>query len=75
MNVLMENLRRGALWLRPDDAGLGVVTYIIVENIEIVLQKVADLGGKIVLLKTLHVLAFKAYFTDPDSNLFGLWQE
>jgi len=71
----MENLRRGALWQRPDDADLGVVIYIVVEDIETVLQKVADLGGKIVLPKTHQGPAFKAYFADPDGNLFGLWQE
>ena len=71
----VENLRRGALWLRPDDADHGVVIYVVVEDIEAILQQVADLGGEVILPKTPQGSAFKAYFTDPDGNLFGLWQE
>jgi predicted enzyme related to lactoylglutathione lyase len=71
----IQNIRRGAMWLRSDDANLGVVVYVLVEDIEIVLQKVTDLGGEIVLPKTPQGSAFKAYFTDLDGNLFGLWQE
>jgi predicted enzyme related to lactoylglutathione lyase len=71
----MQNIRRGAIWLRSDDADLGVVVYVLVEDIETVLKKVADLGGEIVLPKTPQGSAFKAYFTDLDGNLFGLWQE
>ena len=70
-----ENLRRGALWLRPDDADHGVVVYVGVEDIEAILQQVADLGGEVALPKTAQGSAFRAYFTDPDGNLFGLWQE
>jgi len=70
-----KNLRRGALWLRPDDADHGVVVYVVVEDIEAILQQVADLGGEIIFPKTPQGTAFKAYFTDPDGNLFGLWQE
>ncbi len=71
----VENLRRGAMWLRPDNDDLGVVVYVVVEDIEVVLQKVVDLGGEIVLPKTPQGTAFKAYFTNPDGNLFGLWEE
>ncbi len=70
-----QDIRKGALWLRPDDANLGVVVYIVVEDIETVLQKVTDLGGKVALSKAPQGPAFKAYFTDPDGNLLGLWQE
>ena len=63
------------MWLRPDDADHGVVVYVVVENIEITLQKVAGLGGEVILPKTPQGHAFKAYFADPDGNLFGLWQE
>jgi len=71
----VENLRRGAMWLRPNSGDLGVVVYVVVEDIEAVLQKVVDLGGEVVLPGTPQGPAFKAYFTDPDGNLFGLWQE
>ena len=71
----IENVRRGAMWLRPDDASLGVVVYVIVQDIETILLQVTDLGGKVVLPKTSQGPAFKSYITDPDGNLFGLWQE
>ena len=71
----IENIRRGAIWLRPDDANLGVVVYVVVEDIETVLHKVIELGGEVVLPKTPEGPAFKAYIADPDGNLFGLWQE
>ncbi len=71
----IENIRRGGMWLRPDDANLGVVVYVLVEDIETVLERVTGLGGEVVLPRTPQGPAFKAYFTDPDGNLFGLWQE
>jgi predicted enzyme related to lactoylglutathione lyase len=70
-----ENLRRGALWLRPGGAALGVVVYVVVEDIDAVLGRVVALGGEVVVPKTPEAAAFKAYFRDPDGNLFGLWQE
>ncbi|MGD2143513.1 MAG: VOC family protein [Anaerolineae bacterium] len=71
----LENLRNGALWLRPDDADLGVVVYVVVEDIDKVLRRVANLGGKVVVPATPHGPASRAYFEDPYGNLFGLWQE
>jgi predicted enzyme related to lactoylglutathione lyase len=70
-----ENLRRGALWLRSDEADLGTVPYIVVEDIDAALRKAVELGGKVIAPKAVQGTAFKAYFTDPDGNLFGLWQE
>jgi len=71
----VENLRRGGLWLRPDDADLGLVVYVAVEDVDAVLQRAIELGGALVSPKTTQGSAFKAYFEDPDGNLFGLWQE
>jgi hypothetical protein len=70
-----ENLRRGGLCLRPDGAALGVVVYVVVEDIDAVLGRVATLGGEVVVPRTPEGAASKAYFRDPDGNLFGLWQE
>ena len=70
-----ENLRRGALWLRPDGADLGTVVYVAVEDIDAVLSRVVDLGGEVVTPKTAEGAAFTARFSDPDGNLFGLWQD
>ena len=71
----VQNLRRGGIWLRPEGEPLGVVVYIEVDDIETVLKKVAELGGKVVAPKTPQGSSYRAYFTDPSSNMFGLWQE
>ncbi len=71
----MQNIRRGALWLRPQGESLGVVVYVAVDDIEAVLERVPQLGGKVVSPRTPQGPAFKAYFTDPGGNLFGLWEE
>lgn len=71
----IQNIQRGGLWLRPDNKKLGVVVYIVVENIETILKKVTELGGKVIIPKTLQGSAFKAYITDPENNIFGLWEE
>ena len=72
----LENLRRGGIWLRPDDEPVGFVVYILVEDIDLVLGQVTELGGKIVSQKTPQSpTANRAYCCDPDGNLFGLWEE
>jgi len=71
----VQNLRRGALWLRPADQGPRTVAYILVQDIDTTLKKVVDLGGKIVAPKVAEGPAFKAYFASPDGNVFGLWEE
>jgi len=71
----IQNMQRGGISLRPADENLGVVVYIVVDDIETNLKKVAELGGKVVTPKTPQGSAFKAYFNDPSGNLFGLWEE
>ncbi len=71
----LENLRRGGFWLRPADEQPGVVIYISVDDIDEILKKVVELGGKVVSPKSPQGSAYKAFFTDPNSILFGLWEE
>lgn len=71
----VENLRRGAIWLRPSGEKPRTVVYILVEDIDVTLRKVVALGGKIVGSKVAEGPAFKACFATPDGNVFGLWQE
>ena len=71
----MENLRRGGIWLRPKGEPLGIVVYIVVDNIEITLEKVTARGGKIINPKTPQASAYQALFADPSGNQFGLWEE
>jgi len=71
----VQNLRRGGIWLRPNDESLGVVVYIAVSDIETILKKVAELGGKVVTPKIQQGSSYRANFTDPSGNMFGLWEE
>lgn len=71
----VQNLQRGGIWLRPEGEPLGVVVYIVVDDIESVLKKVTELGGKIVTPKTPQDPNFRACFTDLSGNLLGLWEE
>jgi predicted enzyme related to lactoylglutathione lyase len=70
-----ENLSRGGLWLRPPSEQLGVVVYVLVEDIEAALQKAVALGGQIVVPRTPQGPCFRACFSDPDGNVLGLWEE
>ena len=72
----VQTIRCGGMWSRPEGESLGIVVYIVVDNIESILKKVTELGGKVVTSKTPQGPArFRACFTDPDGNLFGLWEE
>jgi len=70
-----ENLGRGGLWLRHASEQLGVVVYVLVEDIDATLQKASALGGQIAVARTPQGPAFRACFRDPDGNLLGLWEE
>jgi predicted enzyme related to lactoylglutathione lyase len=66
---------RGGIWVRPHDENLGVLVYIAVDDIKRTLKKVTELGGKVVVPKTVvEPHGYKACFTDPDGDLFALWE-
>jgi predicted enzyme related to lactoylglutathione lyase len=71
----VQNLRRGGIWLRPKGESLGVVVYIVVDDIETTLKKVAELGGKAVIPKAPLGAGYGAYLADPSGNLLGLYEE
>jgi len=71
----IQNIRRGGIWLRPEGESLGVVVYIVVDDIDSTSKRVVELGGKVVTPKTPQGPNFRACFTDPNGNLFGLWEE
>jgi predicted enzyme related to lactoylglutathione lyase len=71
----VQNLRRGGIWLRPTDEPLGIIVYVVVGDIQAILEKVTELGGKVVAPKTPQGPAYRAYFTDPSGNMLGLWEE
>ena len=71
----LENLRRGGIWVRPPGDPLGVVVYVVVDDIEAVLRKVRELGGQVITGKTPQGSAHRACFADPGGNRLGLWEE
>jgi sulfatase modifying factor 1 len=71
----LENLRRGGIWERPNDDPLGVVVYVVVDDIEEVLQRARELGGVVITDRTPQGPAFRACFADPSGNRLGLWEE
>ncbi len=71
----IENLRRGGIWLRPQGEPLGLVVYVLVEDIETMLNKVTQLGGKVVGRKISLGGGYGAFFQDPSGNMLGLYEE
>ena len=61
--------------LERSDLFLGPVLTVDVEDIDAALAKVEELGGKTVQPRQeVAQMGFSAYFTDPEGNLMGLWQ-
>ncbi len=71
----LENLRRGGIWLRPQGEPLGLVVYVVVDDIEATLQKVTNLGGKVTAAKAPLGAGYGAFFRDPNGNLLGLYED
>src|SRR5712691_1626276 len=55
----------------------GVLTYVMVDNIDATVKKVLATGGKVATPRTPLGNAGEAFatFLDPAGNLFGLYQE
>ena len=64
----------GGLWRFPHEKPLGILVYILVDNIDETLKEVMELGGKVVTRKSKENRNAMATFTDPDGNLFGLYE-
>jgi formylglycine-generating enzyme required for sulfatase activity len=71
----LENLRRGGIWERPEGDPMGVVVYVVVDDIEAVLHRARELGGRVITGKTPQGRAHRACFADPSGNRLGLWEE
>ena len=62
--------------MRKRDPGQPLVNTLSVDNIDEYTQKVESAGGKIVLPKmAVPSMGWVAYFTDPDGNIHGMWQD
>jgi len=64
----------GGMWRFPEGKPLGVLVYILVDDIDDALEKVKKLGGKVVVPKVKENGTARATFADPDGNQFGLYQ-
>jgi predicted enzyme related to lactoylglutathione lyase len=64
----------GGMWRFPEGKPLGVLVYILVEDIDKTLERIMKLGGRIVVPKSKENGSAMATFADPDGNLFGLHQ-
>lgn len=71
----VANLRRGGIWLRPESESLGFVVYVVVEDIEKMLKRITELGGRILSPKAPVGAGYAAYFRDPSGNLLGLYED
>lgn len=71
----LDNLRRGGIWERPEDDPLGVVVYVVVDDIRAILYRARELGGEVITDRTPQGRAFRACFADPSGNRLGLWEE
>src|SRR5690349_12084354 len=62
---------------RPAGRDAGVLTYIMVENVEKSLAAIAESGGEVVTPRTSLGPGGQAYgtFRDPAGNLFGVYQD
>lgn len=62
--------------MKKRDPNQPVVNSINIENIDEFIAKVEKAGGKIVVPKMpIPSVGWLAYFTDPDGNIHGLYQD
>jgi len=71
----VQNLRRGGIWLRPTRESLGVVVYVVVDDIDATIRQITERGGKIASPKAPVGACYAEYFTDPSGNLLGLYED
>ena len=65
----------GGGMMARDEVFRSPVITVDVDDIDAVLAKIEDLGGKTVRPKMeVGEMGFAGYFTDPEGNLMGLWE-
>ena len=66
----------GGILRKPDGYPSHMVNYIGVEDIEAATEKVRAMGGTVIQERQeIPGTGWHAMVTDPDGNVFGLWQE
>jgi len=65
----------GGMLARSGAAAPGPVVVVDVEDIDVALERVAELGGSTVLAKQpVGEMGSTAYVRDPEGNVVGLWE-
>jgi predicted enzyme related to lactoylglutathione lyase len=65
----------GGIMTPPQGAPKSVVNYILVTEIEPILEQILSRGGELILPKTqVGDMGWMAYFADPSGNVLGLWK-
>jgi uncharacterized protein len=65
----------GGMLARAQAATSGSVVVIDVDSIDRTLERIGGLGGATVVGRTpVGDMGFAAYFTDPEGNVVGLWE-
>jgi hypothetical protein len=65
----------GGMLSRRQAATPGPAIVIDVDSIDATLERVGGMGGSTVVGKTpVGDMGFAAYFTDPEGNVVGLWE-
>jgi predicted enzyme related to lactoylglutathione lyase len=60
---------------RKSSAEIGMLVHIMVDDIEVTMQKVKEYGGTIVRPLGLDAPEITAWFQDPSGNILGLFQQ
>ncbi|HEV3223768.1 MAG TPA: VOC family protein [Puia sp.] len=60
---------------RKPSSEIGMLVHIMIDDIEVTIQKVKDHGGTIIQPVGLDAPEITAHFRDPSGNILGLYQE
>jgi predicted enzyme related to lactoylglutathione lyase len=60
---------------RKPSSEIGMLVHILIDDIEVTIQKVKDHGGTIIQPVGLDAPEITAHFRDPSGNILGLYQE
>ena len=69
-----NTLNMGGMYKRRGPAA-GILTYIKVSNLELVLRRVEESGGKVLNPRTtINMVGAMATILDPEGNMIALWE-
>ncbi len=71
----LDNLRRGGICLRPEGERLGIIVYVVVDDIDATLRRAVELGGKAISSRAAVGGGFVASLEDPSGNVLGLYED